>query len=184
MTQIANITPNASTGAGSVPTNSATLANIFETSDKVYSVMEIDIFYDTDYHTVQLATASDTVKTASFGILANPTMRKTVRFSVETEGDQPTLPTPYSGDSNEILLSHSIVPSNVTTDATTSITTWRLSGEYVYGIVDPTKVKLYAAAPPNLTLTIQQTEIQSTNFKTGITSPYSPSTGFSVSIKA
>jgi hypothetical protein len=179
MTQIAsNINVIGNDGTDIITTDAATLANVFETDSKVYDVLSIEISYQTDFHTVQLPTASDTVKTASFAVLANPTMRKVVSWSVRTTGDQPTMPTPYTSDPNEVLLFTNITPSNVTTDGTTNTTVWELDGEYVYGVKDRTQAKLYAPAPPNLTLTLSQTEIQSSNFKSGITNPYSPNVVF------
>lgn len=141
-----------------------------EVQEHIYTVYDVETHYETDYHTVQMAPSSDKETKASIAVLGAPTVRKIVQFTIECAGDQPIAPKAESDDDNEVLAHKHISLRNVQNTAGGTEAVWRMSGQYIYLIVDPAKVVLQAPATPYINLSLTDTTIKPSQFVGGITS--------------
>ncbi len=140
-------------------------------SDGVYTDYYVEQSYETDYHTIQMPVASSLVNTASFAILAAPTMKRVVKWSAEKTSTMPLLPFADSSNSNEVLLFSQIIPAAPGLMANAFDYIWRISGTYVYGIIDPSKVQMSGGVLPYQDTNYFATVVSQAQFIHGISDP-------------
>jgi hypothetical protein len=112
----------------------------------VYTHCTITSHWDRDEHTAHLA-ACDTQGESAFVPYASPTMQLVIDYEAEKVGGAPGLPPNYLG-TNYVLLSHTkgIPQADLGTDFRT--TTFKISGQMVFGVKNPELVVTGAAIPP------------------------------------
>jgi hypothetical protein len=137
----------------------------------MYSTFANEPAYETDFHTIQFPVTSDTVTDASFAVVANSTMKRRVTWMAERIGDWPLLPNPVTNNSNEVLLKTTISGKNIELIGDQQTKIYTISGEYIYGMVNPQNEVLYMGVPPYIDDSVTDTAIPSTSFVSGITSP-------------
>lgn len=136
--------------------------------DGIYNDYYLETFYETNEHVLQMPVASSNLTTASFAYVANPTTIKRVVWKAEKIGGQPTMPTPETNNPNNILLTKTIRALAPYPTANGSTLVWRLAGEYIYGVVDPTFETINAGVMPFMDLSTLRTVIEEKHFLHGL----------------
>lgn len=151
-----------------------TLINASQTQNGLYDFYAMESTYVTDYHTLPMPVASNQVTACFFAVVAQPTQKRRVTWQAQKWGEWPTVPRAESSDENEVLLSDIVVttPINLAANSTTQIYT--LSGEFVYGLADPTKTTYYSGKLPYTNIPFNDTKVPESVYQGGITSPTGP----------
>lgn len=138
-----------------------------ELSTGIYTMYLVEVSYERDWHRLQLPIASTTTTDAAFCVLANPTVKRIVRWTAEKWVVPPTAPTQFTDGSQEVLLKDTITTTNIELgpDGVTPIYT--VAGKYDFGVVDGSAtIEYYYPTPPYVnTLTCFQIQ---TAFESGI----------------
>jgi hypothetical protein len=133
-----------------------------------YVMETLEPAWNTDYHTLQMPVASTQTVNASFAVVAQPTMRKLLRWTVSKYGAWPKMPEADTGDPNEVLLLQKISGQSVDLMGDQETPTYTISGEYTYGYVNYDEVTKYLGVAPYINITIAETAIPDSSFVGGI----------------
>jgi hypothetical protein len=137
------------------------------TGSAIYTKVEMEAHYEYSSNLHQIGLQSSGTA-CTWGQMSQPTMKKCIRYEVESVGSKPLVPSPNDiNPGNEVLLDADIKIKDPKPLPDGNTLSWAVSGEYIYGVADPTKCILNGPVPPYLNVTPSQTGFDSTQFVTG-----------------
>jgi hypothetical protein len=137
-----------------------------ELANKIITDYKIDVNYITFNHIAQMPVAGGS-KVAAFAVVANPTVKKVVDFTVESIGEKAHIPDPENGNPNEVLENTQIMPAAADVGPNGENIN-RLTGRYTYAVVDPSKVVYSGGSLPYVTTGKDAATYKKQHFEQGL----------------
>jgi len=169
----ANITgvPNNPQGAAVNAEPPSEPTKVIQGQTGVYTNFQMESEYHTDQQTIHMPLMTSNSTLSALANLAQPTMKKVVKWTAERWGAIPKVPDEDSSDPNLVLLHSRVKPVNVDIGGDGTTLVYTIHGTYTYAVKNSAAVAIAAGTAPYLTIAYGQTMIPDSSFVTGLDDP-------------